>query len=93
MTDRRRKDVNWTAADKDGATSMDGAQLAVLMDIRDELQTMNASVRNLLSLASCKNVRLGFVAMKKLRTHMEAIFPRRRKLKKHKAVIRRKRKP
>jgi hypothetical protein len=42
--DRRCKGFNWTvrgADQKEGSASWDGAQLAVLMDIRDELQELN----------------------------------------------------
>lgn len=43
MADRRKKDVNWCAADENGETqSFEAAQLAVLMDIRDELKALNA---------------------------------------------------
>lgn len=40
MSDTRRKNINWTLSD--GSISYDGAQLAVLMDIRDELQAIRA---------------------------------------------------
>jgi hypothetical protein len=39
--DRRKKNTNWTVADAAGNSTMEGAQLAVLMDIRDELQRLN----------------------------------------------------
>lgn len=42
MTDRRRRNVEWKLnVDSNGCVSMDDAQLAVLMDIRDELQKLN----------------------------------------------------
>jgi hypothetical protein len=42
MTDTRHKNVRWTVhTNAEGRTSYEGAQLAVLMDIRDELQTLN----------------------------------------------------
>jgi len=45
MADKRRKDVNWWVADELGkCLSVDHAQLAVLMDIRDELQNLNARI-------------------------------------------------
>jgi len=44
MIDQRKKDVLWYVcwADRDGGeVSWDGRQLAVLMDIRDELKRLN----------------------------------------------------
>lgn len=42
MTDLRKRNANWTLnVPYDGKFSPDQAQLAVLMDIRDELQTLN----------------------------------------------------
>lgn len=38
MSDTRHKNTNWNCLP---APSFDSAQLAVLMDIRDELQTLN----------------------------------------------------
>lgn len=41
MTDRRRKNADWYVAGKDGNTlGWAPRQLAVLMDIRDELQSL-----------------------------------------------------
>jgi hypothetical protein len=40
MTDRRQKNANWNVNSSDGMQTWDGAQLAVLMDIRDELQAL-----------------------------------------------------
>lgn len=37
----RWKDVNWNCGDGDRVASTDHAQLAVLMDIRDELKKLN----------------------------------------------------
>ncbi len=46
MSDMRLKNVNWNCGNGDGrCQSVDHAQLAVLMDIRDELQTLNALLR------------------------------------------------
>lgn len=39
--DRRRKDTTWTVNTDTGTVTFDGAQLAVLMDIRDELKKLN----------------------------------------------------
>ena len=42
MADRRQKNANWIVADLEGAVpTWDHAQVAVLMDIRDELQDLN----------------------------------------------------
>lgn len=41
MTDTRNKNYNWTTRGPLGGVSVDQAQLAVLMDIRDELQAIN----------------------------------------------------
>lgn len=43
MADTRRANVNWNLPE--GVNSWDAARLAVLMDIRDELRTLNAVFR------------------------------------------------
>ena len=49
MSDMRKKNSNWEIkTNGDGMTPTADARLAVLMDIRDELQTLNA-------LLTCKN--------------------------------------
>ncbi len=49
MGDTRRRNGNWTVCgEADKNVSFDGAQLSVLMDIRDELQKLN-------SLLHCQN--------------------------------------
>ena len=40
----RRKDVNWSVPEADQAIYFEQAQLAVLMDIRDELKAVNTSL-------------------------------------------------
>ncbi len=41
MADQRKKNLNWSVADDTGSTnSWAEVQVAVLMDIRDELQTL-----------------------------------------------------
>lgn len=40
----RKKDISWNCGE-DGSTSLDQAQLAVLMDIRDELKDLNRLLR------------------------------------------------
>jgi hypothetical protein len=42
MVDRRHKDGKWQAGDSDGVVpTWERAQLAVLMDLRDELKKLN----------------------------------------------------
>jgi hypothetical protein len=44
--DTRHKDAEWTVeVNSDGRTSWEAAQLAVLMDIRDELKRVNFTLR------------------------------------------------
>ena len=51
MSDTRKRNLQWRVCSKDDITvSYDGAQLAVLMDIRDELQKLNG-------LLHCSNFR------------------------------------
>jgi hypothetical protein len=40
MADTRQKNKRWRCADADGSINYEQAQLATLMDIRDELQTL-----------------------------------------------------
>lgn len=46
MSDTRHRNVNWTIERNpmSNNVSFDGAQLAVLMDIRDELEALNAKL-------------------------------------------------
>lgn len=41
MADTRKKNVDWVIAGVDGTITWSGATVAVLMDIRDELKTLN----------------------------------------------------
>lgn len=52
----RQKNVNWNCGETNDVT-MDGAQLAVLMDIRDELQAIR-------SLANCYRIPLALDALR-----------------------------
>lgn len=72
MSDTRRKDANWTiCSDTDGPQiSFDGAQLAVLMDLRDELKLLNRLLR-------CEN----FLAIPKILRDLERNTRKRKKLK------------
>lgn len=71
MTDRRKKDIEWDVAEKDGSVpTWERAQLAVLMDIRDELQRLNR-------LLHCQN----FVAIPRKLDAIARKLPTRRKRK------------
>lgn len=68
--DRRRKDQNWYVAEADGSLyneMRDGVMLAVLMDIRDELQAIRR-------LANCHRIPRALDAM-----HELGVEARRRK--------------
>jgi hypothetical protein len=41
MSDTRRKDYDWNTGNPGTVMTWEGAQLAVLMDIRDELKKLN----------------------------------------------------
>lgn len=57
MADRRQKNINWYVADEKGrAYTTEHIQLAVLMDIRDELQAIRR-------LASCYRIPRALDAM------------------------------
>lgn len=56
MADQRRKDINWTVCNADGnGQTFAGAQLAVLMDLRDELQGIRDQITSLNGLLHCPN--------------------------------------
>lgn len=60
MVDTRKKNVSWKLhTNADGTTSNMDAQLAVLMDIRDELQALNR-------LANCHRIPRALDAMYEL---------------------------
>jgi hypothetical protein len=52
MADQRRANVNWVVCSVGANPTFDGAQLAVLMDIRDELQ----GIRALLNCSNCLEI-------------------------------------
>ena len=71
MSDTRRANCNWTVCDPDATSaSWDGAQLAVLMDIRDELKRLNA-------LLHCSN----FIAIPNILRDVKRNTARKRKRK------------
>jgi hypothetical protein len=52
----RKKNANWVVCDERGQTlSVEHAQLAALMDLRDELQGIRADVSRLTTLLHCHN--------------------------------------
>lgn len=56
MADERRKDINWRIhTNMDGSSPNSDAQLAVLMDIRDELKQQSLELRKLNNLLHCRN--------------------------------------
>lgn len=72
MADTRKKGKFWTIfTNTDGTTPNEHVQFALLMDIRDELQTMNGTLGRIENLARCVNVARGFIAMNKIRLHLE----------------------
>lgn len=68
MADHRLKNVNWDVADHSGtmAASWVHVQIAVLMDIRDELQAINRKL-------DCHNVSGGFVGMQSAASSLRKI--------------------
>lgn len=79
MADTRRKNVQWNLPDgsTDKPFRWEHPQIAVLMDIRDHL----SSIENLMR---CHNVSLGFRAMRDLKNHVKNKFPlAKKKRKKH----------
>ena len=71
--DMRKKNANWRICDKGGtAFSVEHAQLAALMDLRDELQGIRADVSRLTTLLHCSN----FIAIPRtLRTISRKLSP------------------
>jgi hypothetical protein len=66
--DRRKKNRNWNVAEADGSVpTWDRIQLAVLMDIRDELQELNRLLgcRNFIEIpATLRGIRKDLKALK-----------------------------
>lgn len=54
--DRRKKDVNWAPADQAGnLPTWERVNLAVLMDIRDELKLVTAELHCMNNVIQCSN--------------------------------------
>jgi hypothetical protein len=71
MSDTRRKDYDWNTGHPGRVITWEGAQLAVLMDIRDELKRLN-------ELLHCYNFTSIPATLRGIRTRLPA---RRRKTK------------
>lgn len=75
MADRRRKDLNWTVANEKGETlSWEEVQVAVLMDIRDELKRLN-------NVLQCPNFIAVPAKLEHIRTELKQIRLQTRKRK------------
>lgn len=70
MSDGRCKDYNWRVRQGNADATFEGAQLAVLMDIRDELKRLNLVMY-------CPNVTTGFRALAGIAKRDEVTFRRR----------------
>ena len=69
MADKRYKNSIWAIyTNADDSVQTDFAQLAVLMDIRDELQAIRRQVE-------CRNVQAEFIAMRKTASLLNARLP------------------
>lgn len=66
MTGTRLRNMNWAPGNAEGgADNWEQAKIAILLDIRDELQRIRGSIE-------CPNVRKGFIAMQQLNHHIKA---------------------
>ena len=64
--DRRQKNMSWAVRDEQGNFYTNSAQLAVLMDIRDELQRLN-------SLLHCYNATSMPVTLREIRAAVNKV--------------------
>lgn len=56
MANTRYKDLSWTIqSNENGTVSHEDAQLAVFMDLRDELKLINQKMQRLVSILECQN--------------------------------------
>jgi len=75
MTDTRKKNINWMInVDANGRVSNENARLAVLMDIRDELQHLNRRM-------DCWEVTEGFRSIRKNYLYTRKRWPLEKKAK------------
>lgn len=75
--DRRQKNMEWAVRDEEGNYYKNGVQLAVMMDIRDELQRLNA-------LLHCYNATSMPATLREIRTAVNKIARNTTKKKKPK---------
>jgi len=73
----RHKDASWKL--NEPTRTWDEVHAAILMDIRDELKETNRHLYAIECLVRCTNVSRGFIAMNKIRLHLEAVLPRPKK--------------
>lgn len=61
MADTRQRNVNWKLnINSDGTVPHGDAELAVLMDIRDELRTIREQCVALVTVTRCSNIQRAF---------------------------------
>lgn len=73
---RQRANVNWSLPEK-GPVSTERAMLAVLMDIRHELQVIRSELSVILNVATCGNTRKAALAVQRLDKRLAKRFPAR----------------
>lgn len=69
----RHKNVNWKLPE--GSVTWEQAQLAVLMDLRDELKLVGDELRIIRSQVCCDNARKAAIAVQQLSKHTKARWP------------------
>lgn len=72
MADRRRANEHWNPARDDGTITWERVDTALLMDLRDELQKLNA-------LLHCQNFQQIPATLKAIHRKMPARQPRKRR--------------
>ena len=79
-SDTRHKDAVWTVCADNGACTFDGAQLAVLMDIRDELKALNSRMAPMAS-GLVQNTNVLLALSRDIERMIRKMPPRKRKKK------------
>lgn len=70
----RHKDSNWNIPQE---PSYEGARLAVLMDIRDELKAANRTLDSLATLGRCNRIQTMFRTVERLDRRLAKKYPLR----------------